>query len=245
MARPSDISTKVVSFRIPMKDYIKLLSQATDKGLSISDYMLMRVYQPDGELGSLKEPAKAQTPALPTNAPASAEEPPEKALKQPSKPRSQKKATNTSKAVKKPQRPPEKPAEPKTKAKPVQATKNPPKPRKKREMSADQKAALAKGREKARKQNKINAIEEQLAKMVKDMILEYHSHSGRPSMLKEGKDQAMKALGKIYGLNASLVEQGWKGNIDQFIKKTADQVIPDKNMHGKAIGGVVLEQIKK
>ena len=239
MARPSDISTKVVSFRIPMKDYIKLLSQATDKGLSISDYMLMRVYQPDGELGTLKEPAKAQTPA-------SAEEPPKEALKQPSKPRSQKKTSNTtSKAVKKPQRPPEKPAEPKTKAKPVQATKNPPKPRKKREMSADQKAALAKGREKARKQNKINAIEEQLAKMVKDMILEYHSHSGRPSMLKEGKDQAMKALGKIYGLNASLVEQGWKGNIDQFIKKTADQVIPDKNMHGKAIGGVVLEQIKK
>lgn len=42
--KPSDISTKAVATRIPMADYLKFLKEATDNGMSISDFLLLKIY---------------------------------------------------------------------------------------------------------------------------------------------------------------------------------------------------------
>lgn len=47
MARPSEISTKTVSARIPMEDYIKFIKEATDNKLSLQEYLTVRIYQED------------------------------------------------------------------------------------------------------------------------------------------------------------------------------------------------------
>jgi chromosome segregation ATPase len=61
MARPSDISTKPVATRIPMPDYLRILKEATDQSMSISDWLLFRIYnEPETMLKSeLAEEKKA------------------------------------------------------------------------------------------------------------------------------------------------------------------------------------------
>jgi chromosome segregation ATPase len=50
MARPSDISTKPVATRIPMPDYLRILKEATDQSMSISDWLLFRIYNDTEDL---------------------------------------------------------------------------------------------------------------------------------------------------------------------------------------------------
>ena len=43
MGRPSEISTKTLSVRIPMETYIEILKEATSNKMSISDYVLLKL----------------------------------------------------------------------------------------------------------------------------------------------------------------------------------------------------------
>lgn len=47
MARPSEISTKTIAFRVPMEDYLRFLTEATKSKLSLSEYMTLRIYSED------------------------------------------------------------------------------------------------------------------------------------------------------------------------------------------------------
>lgn len=44
MARPSDITSKPVATRLPMSDYIKFLQEATENNMSMSDFLLVKIY---------------------------------------------------------------------------------------------------------------------------------------------------------------------------------------------------------
>lgn len=44
MARPSEIATKAVATRLPMSDYLRFMRAATDKGMSMSDWLLVKIY---------------------------------------------------------------------------------------------------------------------------------------------------------------------------------------------------------
>lgn len=50
MARPSDIETKALATRVPMSDYIQILKTATDKKLSVSEYLAMKIFDDNEEL---------------------------------------------------------------------------------------------------------------------------------------------------------------------------------------------------
>lgn len=54
MTRPSDISTKAIACRVPMQDYIKFLTEASNKGMSISEWLLMKVYSGQSIKGEQK-----------------------------------------------------------------------------------------------------------------------------------------------------------------------------------------------
>lgn len=43
MGRTPDIKTKAVATRIPMADYIKILQNCNDKGISVSEYVAERL----------------------------------------------------------------------------------------------------------------------------------------------------------------------------------------------------------
>ena len=47
MAKPSDISSKPIATRVPMMEYQRMLSEASQMQLSISDYLLLKLYQAD------------------------------------------------------------------------------------------------------------------------------------------------------------------------------------------------------
>ena len=56
MARPSDIETKAVATRVPMSDYIKFLTEATNNKQSMSDFLLLKLYhRPTTEVKAFKE----------------------------------------------------------------------------------------------------------------------------------------------------------------------------------------------
>ncbi|ANE50649.1 hypothetical protein [Flavisolibacter tropicus] len=41
------MQSKVVSFRLPVKDYAQLLSKAADQNMALSDYVLTKLYKPE------------------------------------------------------------------------------------------------------------------------------------------------------------------------------------------------------
>ena len=48
MGRPSEISTKSVSTRIPMTEYIELLKKANGRQMSVSEYICLKLYSEEG-----------------------------------------------------------------------------------------------------------------------------------------------------------------------------------------------------
>jgi len=44
MARPSDIDSKPIATRVPMSDYIKFLQEASERKLSMSEFLLLKIY---------------------------------------------------------------------------------------------------------------------------------------------------------------------------------------------------------
>lgn len=129
--------TKVISFRVPMADYIKLLTQATQLKMSLSDYVLMKVYGPDGEIkATFKQSESAiaavnpePTPQPPTKTSAPAEEPPKE-----EKPAGARKAPK-----KKAQATTEKPKKVKAKSSPTAKSKKPARASKKPQMDTKKK----------------------------------------------------------------------------------------------------------
>ena len=49
MSRPGDITGKTVTARLPMEDYIKVLQSATGQNLSVSEYVLLKLFTEDRE----------------------------------------------------------------------------------------------------------------------------------------------------------------------------------------------------
>ena len=47
MARPSEVSTKTISVRIPMEDYIKFMTLALESKQTLSEFTILRIYQAD------------------------------------------------------------------------------------------------------------------------------------------------------------------------------------------------------
>ena len=47
MANPSDPSSKPIATRVPMIEYQRMLSEASQLQMSISDYLLLKLYQAD------------------------------------------------------------------------------------------------------------------------------------------------------------------------------------------------------
>ena len=47
MAKPSDLSSKPIATRVPMNEYQRMLSEASQMQMSISDYLLLKLYQAD------------------------------------------------------------------------------------------------------------------------------------------------------------------------------------------------------
>lgn len=41
---PSQINTKTISARIPAQDYVRILEEALDKGISLNDWLLIKIY---------------------------------------------------------------------------------------------------------------------------------------------------------------------------------------------------------
>lgn len=41
---PSQINTKTISARIPAQDYVSILEEALDKGISLNDWLLIKIY---------------------------------------------------------------------------------------------------------------------------------------------------------------------------------------------------------
>jgi hypothetical protein len=44
MARPNEVNSKTISVRIPMSQYIELLQTATNMKLSVSEYLLLKLF---------------------------------------------------------------------------------------------------------------------------------------------------------------------------------------------------------
>lgn len=52
---PSQVNTKAMACRVPVADYVKFLQDAISKGISINDWLLMKVYQePNKQLNGAK-----------------------------------------------------------------------------------------------------------------------------------------------------------------------------------------------
>ena len=49
MSRPGDITGKTVTARLPMEDYIKVLQSATGQNLSVSEYVLLKLFTEERE----------------------------------------------------------------------------------------------------------------------------------------------------------------------------------------------------
>lgn len=54
---PSQINTKTISTRIPTEDYVALLQESLKKGITLSDYLLLKIYgkQENSISGNIKE----------------------------------------------------------------------------------------------------------------------------------------------------------------------------------------------
>lgn len=50
MSRTPDITTKAVAARIPMADYLRILKEATDAGMSLSDWLLLKIYNEESKV---------------------------------------------------------------------------------------------------------------------------------------------------------------------------------------------------
>jgi hypothetical protein len=46
---PSQLATKAIAARIPAEDYVRFLNDAIDKGISINDWLLTKIYKTDTE----------------------------------------------------------------------------------------------------------------------------------------------------------------------------------------------------
>ena len=62
MSRPGDITGKTVTARLPMEDYIKVLQSATGQNLSVSEYVLLKLFTEERETA-----LKAEIEQLKTN----------------------------------------------------------------------------------------------------------------------------------------------------------------------------------
>lgn len=61
MSRPADVSSKTVSARVPMADYINFLKEASEAKTSISDWLIQRIYKDDDkEIEQLKNEMQEQ-----------------------------------------------------------------------------------------------------------------------------------------------------------------------------------------
>jgi hypothetical protein len=54
MAKPSDLSSKPIATRVPMNEYLRMLDEASQMQMSISDYLLLKLYQSE-QLPLLKQ----------------------------------------------------------------------------------------------------------------------------------------------------------------------------------------------
>jgi hypothetical protein len=45
---PSELNTKSIACRIPMNDYVEIMNECVNKGISINDWLLMKLYQKNG-----------------------------------------------------------------------------------------------------------------------------------------------------------------------------------------------------
>lgn len=62
MIQNQDAPTKIISCRVPMQEYIRFLTEASGKGMSISNWLLMKIYTKESEKvpqEASKTPSKA------------------------------------------------------------------------------------------------------------------------------------------------------------------------------------------
>lgn len=52
---PSELNTKSIACRIPMGDYVEIMNECVDKGITINDWLLMKLYSKNGNQVSGKE----------------------------------------------------------------------------------------------------------------------------------------------------------------------------------------------
>lgn len=46
---PSQLNTKALACRVPISDYVKFLNEAVSKGITINDWLLMKIYTSDSD----------------------------------------------------------------------------------------------------------------------------------------------------------------------------------------------------
>ena len=62
---PSELNTKSIACRIPMGDYVEIMNQCVDKGITINDWLLMKLYSKGGNVVSGNKPSDDQEPEFP------------------------------------------------------------------------------------------------------------------------------------------------------------------------------------
>lgn len=52
---PSEMNTKSIACRIPMVDYVKIINECVNKGISVNDWLLMKLYNNNDVLSGTNE----------------------------------------------------------------------------------------------------------------------------------------------------------------------------------------------
>ncbi|HUM53515.1 MAG TPA: hypothetical protein PK431_16975, partial [Chitinophagales bacterium] len=50
MTKTGEITSKAIAARIPMADYIRILKEATESGMSMNDWLLLKIYNEESEV---------------------------------------------------------------------------------------------------------------------------------------------------------------------------------------------------
>jgi hypothetical protein len=49
---PSQLNSKTISARIPVQDYVYFLQDSLNKGISLNDWLLMKIYNSNSKIGN-------------------------------------------------------------------------------------------------------------------------------------------------------------------------------------------------
>ena len=52
---PSQLNSKTISARIPVQDYVEFLQDSLNKGISLNDWLLMKIYNSNNKVGTVNE----------------------------------------------------------------------------------------------------------------------------------------------------------------------------------------------